>query len=212
MNAPVVRGIVAPPGGIDAAADAHREDVVDDVVVVQGEADLLEVVDALRPPRRLPRRLNRRQQQGDQDGNDRDDDQQFDQSEAASYHRNSPSAPGQQPRSPGNLPGFRATAVKRSEIEPNDCVRDFSRRGDDPRLRYAKKIFVVRFELNVDRSRSVCQQPGFRNAWFCGGGRRSASLPGWGGSGDREESGLTKPWADPAKAGMGRPTLVRGGE
>ena len=49
---------------------AHRA-----VVVVHGDADLLEVVDALGPPRGLARRLDRRQQQRDQHGDDGDDDQ-----------------------------------------------------------------------------------------------------------------------------------------
>ena len=60
-----------------------REGVVDVVVVVQGEADLLQVVDALRPPGRLARRLDGGQEQGDQHGDDGDDDQQLDQREAA---------------------------------------------------------------------------------------------------------------------------------
>jgi hypothetical protein len=55
---------------------------VDLVVVVEGEADLLQVVDAPGPPRRLARRLDGGQQQGDQDGDDRDDHQQLDQREA----------------------------------------------------------------------------------------------------------------------------------
>jgi len=49
---------------------------------VQGQADLLEVVDALRPPGRLACGLDRRQQQRDQDGDDGDDHQQLDQGEA----------------------------------------------------------------------------------------------------------------------------------
>ena len=53
------------------------------LVVVQSQADLLEVVGALDPPRRLSRRLHGGEQKGDQDGDDRDDDEQFDQGEAA---------------------------------------------------------------------------------------------------------------------------------
>jgi hypothetical protein len=48
------------------------------VVIVQGESDLLQVVDALRPPRRLTRGLDSREQEGDQDGNNGDDDQELD--------------------------------------------------------------------------------------------------------------------------------------
>ena len=62
------------------------------MVVVQGQADLLEVVGALDAPRRLAGRLDGRQQQGDQDRDDRDDDQQLDQREAlTTLSRNPPS-------------------------------------------------------------------------------------------------------------------------
>jgi hypothetical protein len=54
------------------------------MVVVQREADLLDVVGALRAPRRLPRRLDGGQQQGDQDNDDRDHHQQLDQRETGS--------------------------------------------------------------------------------------------------------------------------------
>ena len=53
------------------------------VVVVQRQADLLQVVDALGPPGRLARRLHGGQEQGDQHGDDGDDDQQLDQRESA---------------------------------------------------------------------------------------------------------------------------------
>ena len=59
---------------------AARGKPVDRLFVVQrGEADLLEVVGALREPGRLAGRLHRRQQQRDQDADDRDDHQQLDQ-------------------------------------------------------------------------------------------------------------------------------------
>ena len=54
------------------------------MVVVEGQADLLEVVGALDPPRRLARRLHGRQEQRDQHRDDGDDDQQLDQREARS--------------------------------------------------------------------------------------------------------------------------------
>jgi hypothetical protein len=57
------------------------------VVVVQREADLFEVVLALRAPCGFPRLLHGRQQQRDQDRNDRDDDEQFDESEPAPAER-----------------------------------------------------------------------------------------------------------------------------
>ena len=46
-----------------------------------GQAELLEVVLALRPPGRFSRRLHGRQQQPDEDADDRDDHQEFDQGE-----------------------------------------------------------------------------------------------------------------------------------
>ena len=50
-------------------------------VVVDGQADLLHVVDALGAAGRLAGRLHGWQEQRDQDGNDGDDDQQFDEGE-----------------------------------------------------------------------------------------------------------------------------------
>src|SRR5262249_20535291 len=61
---------------------AGREAPVATLVVVQGEADLLQVVHALGPPGRFPGRLHRREQQGDEDGDDGDDDQQLNEGEA----------------------------------------------------------------------------------------------------------------------------------
>ena len=52
------------------------------VVVVDGQADLLQVVDALRAPGGLAGRLHGGQEQADQDGDDGDDDEQFDEREA----------------------------------------------------------------------------------------------------------------------------------
>ena len=52
------------------------------VVVVQRQANLFEIVLALRPPRRLTSLLHGRQQQRNQDSNNRDHDEQFDQGEA----------------------------------------------------------------------------------------------------------------------------------
>ena len=56
-------------------------DAVDVVVVVQGQAQLLQVVDALAPAGGLAGGLHGGQQQGDQHGDDGDDDQQLDQRE-----------------------------------------------------------------------------------------------------------------------------------
>ena len=53
------------------------------MVVVHGEAELLEVVDALDAPGGRAGGLHGGQQQGDQDGDDGDHDEQLDQREAA---------------------------------------------------------------------------------------------------------------------------------
>ena len=60
-----------------------REAVVGLVVVVDAQADLLQVVHALHAPCSLARRLNGRQQQRDQYRDNRDDNEQFDQCETS---------------------------------------------------------------------------------------------------------------------------------
>ena len=54
------------------------------MVVVQGQADLLEIIQATRPVGGFAHLLNRRQQETDKDSDDRDHHQQFDQREARS--------------------------------------------------------------------------------------------------------------------------------
>ena len=56
-------GPVSVAVGVEVRDVAGREGLVGLVVVVQGQADLLQVVDALRPPGRLARRLDGGQQQ-----------------------------------------------------------------------------------------------------------------------------------------------------
>jgi hypothetical protein len=51
------------------------------VVVVVRQPELLQIVDALGPPRCLPRCLDRRQQERDQYGDDRDHDEKLNQGE-----------------------------------------------------------------------------------------------------------------------------------
>ena len=63
---------------------ARREAIVDAVVVVDRQADLLEVVLALGASGRFARRLHGRQQQSDQHADDGDDHQQFDERKATS--------------------------------------------------------------------------------------------------------------------------------
>src|SRR5262249_1351961 len=69
------------PGRVRRLLPTGRERLVDAVVVVQGEADLFEVVRALGAVGRLADLLDGRHQQADQDGDDGDDDQQLDQGE-----------------------------------------------------------------------------------------------------------------------------------
>ena len=56
------------------------------MVVVQGDADLLQVVRALGAAGRLAGGLDGGQEQGDQHGDDGDDDQKLDQREGTSRH------------------------------------------------------------------------------------------------------------------------------
>jgi Replication initiator protein A len=60
---------------------AGRERVMRAMIVMHRQPDLLQVVQALRPPRRFPGRLDGGQQQGDQHGDDGDHHQQLDQRE-----------------------------------------------------------------------------------------------------------------------------------
>ena len=71
-----------PPGCV-LPADGQRAEGV--VVILHGEPELLQVVHALGPPRRLARRLHCRQEQRDQDGDDGDHHQKFDQGEGATF-------------------------------------------------------------------------------------------------------------------------------
>ena len=61
----------------------HGEPLVEALVVVQRQAELLEIVLALRPAGRLAGLLHGWQQQGHQDANDRNDHQQLNEGEAA---------------------------------------------------------------------------------------------------------------------------------
>ena len=78
---PYDSGPLMPPGG--NCADGR-------VIVVQRQAELLHVVDALRSAGGFTSRLDRRQQQRDQDGDDGDDHQQFDQGETQTRTAASP--------------------------------------------------------------------------------------------------------------------------
>ena len=70
--------------GLPSADPAVGKKPVRVVVVVDGQADLLEVVRALHPVGGLADLLDRGQQQADQDGDDGDHHQQLDQREADS--------------------------------------------------------------------------------------------------------------------------------
>src|SRR5262249_50739244 len=69
------------PGPLEVVTAGERVDGRD--VVVDGQADLLQVVDALHPAGGLACGLHGGQQQPDQDGDDGDDDQELDQRETA---------------------------------------------------------------------------------------------------------------------------------
>jgi len=70
------------PKAVDTAPNpTRRQDPVGVVIVMQRQADLLEVVRTSRPARRFPRRLHRREQQCGQNADNRDHHQQLDQRE-----------------------------------------------------------------------------------------------------------------------------------
>src|SRR5262249_51832718 len=74
---PVVRLLI----GSERVQLPRREHLIRAVVVVQGQADLAQVVGALHPGGCLGDFLPRRQQQADENRNNGDDDQQLDQRE-----------------------------------------------------------------------------------------------------------------------------------
>ena len=53
-------------------------------VILESDAELFEIVQALRPPRRFTGALNGRQQKRDQHADNRDDDEQFDERKGGS--------------------------------------------------------------------------------------------------------------------------------
>ena len=73
-------------GGPDRGDRSQRVRTDRALVIVDRDADLLEVVDALRAAGGLSRRLHRGEQERDQDRDDGDDHQQFDEGECASSH------------------------------------------------------------------------------------------------------------------------------
>jgi hypothetical protein len=86
----------------------------DVVVAMQGETDLLEIVEALPAPTRLPGRLHGREQQADEDADDRHHDEQFDECHGgplthlvlASKLTDSPSRPAPAARPHPNVPSL----------------------------------------------------------------------------------------------------------
>jgi len=70
---------------VDAAHVARWEGVVGVVIVVERDADLLQVIRAIDPPCRLAGGLHGGQEQGDQDRDDGDHHQELDQREAAQH-------------------------------------------------------------------------------------------------------------------------------
>ena len=77
-------GMSRPGSDVDPPRRVHTEDRG---VVLERQADLPEIVHALRPPRRFPGRLHGGQEQRDQKADDQDDDEQFDQRECPAGSR-----------------------------------------------------------------------------------------------------------------------------
>ena len=100
----VVAGRCGGPGAVCAAL-LWRKHLPHSLVVVQGEADLPQVIETLRAPRGFAGGLNGWQQQGNQDADDGDYDEQLDQREAGSFTRNE-SHDGTQRRRRGKKAGW----------------------------------------------------------------------------------------------------------
>ena len=75
LGDPVVAGAVARDGG--------RKAITSRVVIVDADADLPEIIEALRPAARLAGLLDGRQQNAGERANDRDDDERLDERHAA---------------------------------------------------------------------------------------------------------------------------------
>ena len=90
---PARQAVTAQVGIADAIRDAglgtgslnvgRREAEIGVRIVMEGQANLLEVVETLQPPRGFASRLHGRQQQRNQDPDDRHDHQKFDHRESA---------------------------------------------------------------------------------------------------------------------------------
>src|SRR5262249_33854757 len=74
-------------GGVEVRHRARRQDAVDALVVVQGEAELLQVIGAAHACGGLAHLLHGGEQEADEDGDDRYHHQQLDQREAATTSR-----------------------------------------------------------------------------------------------------------------------------
>src|SRR5262249_32289550 len=121
--------------GVGREDPGGREAAVDVVVVVVGDPELLQVVDALDPPGGLARGLDRGGQQSDEDGDDRDDDQQLEQRERSSETRRHGRF---LPRSVWKGRGWNraARADRPTPARPDESPRSLTRAGRENERRF----------------------------------------------------------------------------
>src|SRR5258708_28492307 len=109
-----------------------RKDLVRGVVIVQGQAVLLQFVAAFGAPRRFAGLLDGGEQQGDEDGNDGNDDEQLNQRECDTWkiaaHRDSywrcvrPGSDELPSRAPCSTRPIHLTAFPISSTVPKACL------------------------------------------------------------------------------------------
>jgi hypothetical protein len=140
-------------------ADAGGKAIVRVVVIVQCQPDLFQVIDALRPPRRLARRLDCVQPQSNERRDDRDHDQEFDEGESAPGHWLSSSNRASEARP---SPGLRALAHSRTPATMMGRILLTIRRGN----RKSKALLIAGFRAWYDcqSSRHVVSRADVREA------------------------------------------------
>jgi hypothetical protein len=125
------------------------------VVVVQGQADLLQVILALRAARRFAGLLHGRQQQCNQNGDNRNDDQQLNQCESAtatnvSRHKILPSARDEKRKATQLSSISRPHAPARDEKTPPSVLEQAA--DEIRKLNYVYSSEIMFFRLTIGQA------------------------------------------------------------
>ena len=100
------------------------------VVVMQGQAELLEIIPALKSPRRLADFLNGGQEQADQDGDDRNNDHQLQQGECRSGAS----------KNPVGVPRIRSISMEAHDGPPGRTVKTLPQLLNGEALRVQRRV------------------------------------------------------------------------